>query len=95
MTKIQEILVALSVLEDKISLRFYNLRGLIMSYLKNSITLFVIFLLSTPTNGHGPSRQKVSESIEINASSDEVWKIVSDFNNFNWNKSVENKCELK
>ena len=27
--------------------------------------------------------------IEINASSDEVWKIVSDFNNFNWNKSVE------
>ena len=60
-----------------------------MSYLKNSITLFVIFLLSTPTNSHGPSRQKVSESIEINASSDEVWKIVSDFNNFNWNKSVE------
>ena len=60
-----------------------------MSYLKNSITLFVIILLSTPTNGHGPSRQKVSESIEINASSDEVWKIVSDFNNFNWNKSVE------
>ena len=60
-----------------------------MSYLKNSTTLFVILLLSTPSNGHGPSRQKVSESIEINASSDEVWKIVSDFNNFNWNKSVE------
>ena len=60
-----------------------------MLYLKNSITLFVILLLSTPTNSHGPSRQKVSESIEINASKEEVWKIVSDFNNFNWNKSVE------
>ena len=60
-----------------------------MTYIKNSITLFVILLLSSPIYGHGPSRQKVSESIEINASSDEVWKIVSDFNNFNWNKSVE------
>ena len=60
-----------------------------MSYLKNSTILFVILLLSTPISGHGPSRQKVSESIEINATSDEVWKIVSDFNNFNWNKSVE------
>ena len=60
-----------------------------MSYLKNSTILFVILLLSTPISGHGPSLHKVSESIEINASSDEVWKIVSDFNNFNWNKSVE------
>ena len=32
-----------------------------MSYMKNSIILFVILLLSTPSNGHGPSRQKVSE----------------------------------
>ena len=54
-----------------------------MSYLKNSTILFVIFCFRLPSNGHGPSRQKVSESIEINASSDEVWKIVSDFNNFN------------
>jgi len=60
-----------------------------MSYFKNSITLLVILLISNPTYGHGPSRQKVSESIEINASKEEVWKIVSDFNNFNWNKSVE------
>ena len=45
-----------------------------MSYLKNATILFVILLLSTPTNGHGPSRQKVSESIEINATSDEVLK---------------------
>ena len=60
-----------------------------MSYFKNSITLFVLLLISNPIYGHGPSRQKVSESIEINASKEEVWKIVSDFNNFNWNKGVE------
>ena len=60
-----------------------------MSYLKNSIALFVILVFSTHSYGHGPSRQKVSESIEINAPSDKVWKIVSDFNNFNWNESVE------
>ena len=60
-----------------------------MSYFKNSITLFFVLMIANPIYGHGPSRQKVSESIEIDASVDAVWKIVSDFNNFNWNKSVE------
>ena len=72
------------------SVVFFGFHNILLALINSIIiTLFVILLLSTPTNSHGPSRQKVSESIEINASSDEVWKIVSDFNNFNWNKSVE------
>ena len=38
---------------------------------------------------HGPSRQKVSESIEIEATASDVWKVVSDFKNFNWNENIK------
>ena len=47
-------------------------------------------ILGNVSNAHGPSRQKVSESIEINASPDEVWNIVSDFKNFTWNENIQN-----
>lgn len=33
---------------------------------------------------HGPSRQKVSESIEINAPVDKVWKVVGNFQDMSW-----------
>ena len=52
---------------------------------KKYLFIFLIALIvSNVSNAHGPSRQKVSESIEINASPDEVWNIVSDFKNFTW-----------
>ena len=60
-----------------------------MSYLKNSITLLLFFCSRHLLTGMVLPGKKFRNPIEINASSDEVWKIVSDFNNFNWNKSVE------
>ena len=42
------------------------------------------------TDAHGPSRQKVSEKISINAEAKEVWNIVKDFKNFKWNPSIKN-----
>ncbi|MFT3730705.1 MAG: SRPBCC family protein [Hyphomicrobium sp.] len=33
---------------------------------------------------HGPSRQKVSETIEINAPVDKVWKVVGNFQDASW-----------
>ncbi len=38
-----------------------------------------IFLLPALVSAHGPSRQKVSKEIEIAASPDKVWAIISDF----------------
>jgi carbon monoxide dehydrogenase subunit G len=38
---------------------------------------------------HGPSRQKVSESIEINAAPEAVWAVVGDFANPKWMPQVE------
>ena len=54
---------------------------------------FMIFILIFTFSyniafSHGPSRQKVSEAIEINAKASKVWEIVSDFNNFKWNSNI-------
>ncbi|MEX2517607.1 MAG: SRPBCC family protein [Gammaproteobacteria bacterium] len=42
---------------------------------------------------HGPSRQKVEKDMEINASPDKVWAIISEFCSIqDWHPAVE-KCE--
>ncbi len=61
--------------------------------LKNKIKLYFSILLLcffyTSINAHGPSRQKVSESIIINAPASDVWKIVSNFKEFTWNENIK------
>ena len=57
-------------------------------------TLTFLFLVSTTINAHGPSRQKVSEKIQINAESAKVWEIVKNFKNFKWNSDIS-KCSAK
>lgn len=60
-----------------------------MSYYK-FVTLFTILVFSHISSfAHGPSRQKVVESIEINASIEDVWNVISDFQNFQWNKNIK------
>ena len=45
--------------------------------------------LSVPAAAHGPTRQKVTETIAINAPADKVWSIVKDFNALqNWHPAV-------
>ncbi len=34
--------------------------------------------------GHGPSRQKVTETVEINAPADKVWAVVGNFQDMSW-----------
>ena len=43
------------------------------------VSLTLLFLFSTTLSAHGPSRQKVSEKIQINAESSKVWSIVKNF----------------
>ncbi len=55
-------------------------------------TLAAVAALATVTfaaQAHGPSRQKVSESIEINAPADKVWQIVGNFQDGSWIPVVE------
>jgi hypothetical protein len=37
---------------------------------------------------HGPSRQKVTETIEINAAADKVWALVGNFQDMSWHPAV-------
>lgn len=55
------------------------------------LTAAVILALALPQAvwAHGPSRRKVSESIEINAPPDKVWKVIGDFHDMSWLPGVE------
>ncbi len=57
--------------------------------LKLLLSFFVLLLFNHDLLAHGPSRQKVSLKIEIKAPASEVWKIVSNFEEFTWNEEVE------
>ncbi len=50
----------------------------------------VTFALSGVAQAHGPSRQKLTETIEINAAPDKVWSIIKDFGNASWMPMVAN-----
>ena len=73
-----EILVALSVINDKRNLEYYKFpRELFM--LRILLYFFVLLFFSQDLIAHGPSRQKVSLKLDIKAPASEVWKIVSNF----------------
>jgi hypothetical protein len=39
-------------------------------------------------DAHGPTRQKVTETIEINAPPEKVWAVVGNFQDFSWHPAV-------
>ena len=45
-------------------------------------------LLPWPALAHGPSRQKVTEKIDINASPDKVWAVIGNFQDMSWHPAV-------
>jgi carbon monoxide dehydrogenase subunit G len=55
-----------------------------MSRLLAVIAILLLGLIQ-PAFAHGPSRQKIVETVEINKSPDEVWTIIKDFGGIaNW-----------
>ena len=54
--------------------------------------LFIIFFINILTKdlfSHGPTRQKIKESITINAKPEEVWDVIKDFGKINtWHPSI-------
>ncbi len=49
-------------------------------------------LILTPAlaSAHGPTRQKASESVEINAPADKVWEVIGNFQDMSWHPAVKN-----
>jgi hypothetical protein len=46
-------------------------------------------LAATTAQAHGPTRKKVEETVEINASPDKVWKVIGNFQDMSWLPLVE------
>ncbi|MEO1205332.1 MAG: SRPBCC family protein [Pseudomonadota bacterium] len=61
--------------------------------LKAGVVLGLAFaiaaVLPTYAEAHGPTRQKVTEKIEINAPVDKVWAVIGSFQDMNWHPAVE------
>ncbi|KQP32980.1 SRPBCC family protein [Methylobacterium sp. Leaf100] len=46
-------------------------------------------LVSFGAQAHGPTRKKVEETVEINATPDKVWAVISNFQDMSWLPLVE------
>lgn len=47
-----------------------------------------LFLMPGLASAHGPTRQKLTKSIEINAPAAKVWGIISNFQDMSWHPAV-------
>ncbi len=48
----------------------------------------ILALMPVVAFAHGPSRQKVTETVEINASPEKVWKVIGNFQDMSWHPAV-------
>jgi hypothetical protein len=48
----------------------------------------LVSLLPLSASAHGPTRQKVTQTIEINAPADKVWAVVGKFQDMGWHPAV-------
>lgn len=55
---------------------------------KKLSALLVLMLAAGPALAHGPTRQKVAESVVINAPPEKVWAVVENFHDMSWDPDV-------
>jgi len=53
-----------------------------------AVGLAVLALFPIAASAHGPSRQKVTETVEINAPPDKVWAVIGNFQDMSWHPAV-------
>jgi hypothetical protein len=53
-----------------------------------ALGLAVLALFPAAASAHGPTRQKVSEKVEIDAAPDKVWAVIGNFQDMSWHPSV-------
>lgn|SRR5690606_5108303 len=44
--------------------------------------------LAGPASAHGPTRQKISETVEIDAPADKVWAVIGNFQDMSWHPAI-------
>lgn len=53
-----------------------------------ALGLAALALFPTLALAHGPTRQKVTETVEINAPVDKVWAVIGNFQDMSWHPAV-------
>ena len=53
-----------------------------------ALGLVALALFPTVAFAHGPTRQKVTETVEINAPADKVWAVIGNFQDMSWHPAV-------
>ena len=48
-----------------------------------------VAMIPLAADAHGPTRKKVTESVEINAPADKVWAVIGNFQDMSWHPAVE------
>lgn len=61
-----------------------TLRGSIAS----GLALVGVLLAAPVADAHGPTRQKVAETVEINAPADKVWATIGNFQDMGWHPAI-------
>lgn len=60
-----------------------------LRYLVVGLMMALPFAMAGQAGAHGPTRQKVNESVEINAPADKVWATIGNFQEFGWHPAIE------
>jgi len=53
-----------------------------------ALALGALVVFPTFASAHGPTRQKVTETVEINAPADKVWAVIGNFQDMSWHPAV-------
>ncbi|MBT9288985.1 SRPBCC family protein [Prosthecodimorpha staleyi] len=53
-----------------------------------AIAAAAVALVAATADAHGPTRQKVTETIEINAPAAKVWAVIGNFQDMSWHPAV-------
>lgn len=56
--------------------------------IRRGLAFAALAIMALPALAHGPSRQKVVETIEINAPSDKVWAVVGNYKDLTWHPDI-------
>lgn len=53
-----------------------------------ALAIALSILLPVTAIAHGPTRQKVTETVEINASPEKVWEVIGNFQDMSWHPAI-------
>lgn len=56
-----------------------------------AVALVAAALIALPASAHGPTRKKITETVEIDAPADVVWKRIGDFQDMSWHPAVKSQ----